>query len=51
MADQSVDVTERELREALAESFPERERREHERAARIMAAELRCADDITERPE
>jgi hypothetical protein len=48
MADQSVDVTERELREALAESFPERERREHERAARIMAAELRCADDITE---
>jgi hypothetical protein len=39
MADQSVDVTERELREALAESFPERERREHERVARIMASD------------
>ena len=48
MAYQSVDVTTEELREALAESFPERERREHARVARIMAVELRCAGDTTE---
>jgi len=34
------DITSDELRAALAESFPERDRREHDRAARIMAAEL-----------
>lgn len=37
--------SESELVEALAASFPERERREHERAARIMANELQRADD------
>lgn len=42
------DITSDELRAALAESFPERDRREHERAARIMAAEIEAlqrADD------
>jgi hypothetical protein len=33
------DITSDELRAALAESFPERERREHERVARIMASD------------
>lgn len=40
------DITSEELRAALAESFPERTRREHERAARIMAAELEAITTI-----
>ena len=44
MADQMVDVTVEELRQALAEALPEREEREHARVARIMAVELQRAD-------
>ena len=40
------DITSDELRAALAESFPERSRREHDRAARIMAAELEAITTI-----
>ena len=46
MSTNDVNVTAEELAEALAEALPERERREHERVARIMAAEaLQRADD------